>query len=89
LEAEYDHCVLTSNIYDLSGRWVAELDDQPNARLGYGIRWDGKRNGKVVPPGIYLLHVEARATTHEPLVLRFRREPVTVARQVHSIVLAY
>ena len=48
-------------IYDLSGREVAELDRAAGGELEI-FRWRGlDREGTMVPPGIYLCHIDALA----------------------------
>lgn len=48
-------------IYDLSGREVAELDRSSGDGLEL-FRWGGlDREGGIVPPGIYLCHIDAMA----------------------------
>lgn len=47
------------DVFDLSGRRVARLDPPDGASGRHLRRWDGRgANGRRVPPGIYVVHVE-------------------------------
>ena len=52
---------LEVNFFDLSGRWVRQLYDQPGSSGVYEISWDGlDDSGRLVPPGLYLARVSIR-----------------------------
>ena len=52
---------LEVNFFDLSGRRVRRLYDQPSSSGVYEISWDGlDDSGRLVPPGLYLARVSIR-----------------------------
>ena len=52
---------LEVNFFDLSGRRVRQLYDQPSSSGVYEIPWDGlDESGRLVPPGLYLARVSIR-----------------------------
>jgi len=52
--------VVSMNIYDVTGRLVRTLVNEPQEPGYYNVLWDGKDDlGKVVPSGIYFYRLEA------------------------------
>lgn len=60
-------------VFSLAGRPIAELANATprGARATYA--WDGQRSGEVVPPGIYLVHVELQTDPKDEIVQRYVR----------------
>ncbi|MBT6148074.1 MAG: T9SS type A sorting domain-containing protein, partial [Gemmatimonadetes bacterium] len=48
----------TVRLFDLAGRLVVELQNQSlETRRGQYV-WDGRREGQMMPPGVYVLQIE-------------------------------
>lgn len=58
-------------IFDLSGRSVAQLDAPTNQNTAYTFTWSGRNKaGELVQPGVYLYHLDLGATTGKDTALR-------------------
>jgi flagellar hook assembly protein FlgD len=48
------------SVYDLAGRHVRTLVDEPQDASRYNTRWDGRNDrGAEVPPGVYFIRYSA------------------------------
>ncbi|MXX36635.1 MAG: hypothetical protein F4Z85_00915 [Gemmatimonadetes bacterium] len=58
-------------VFSLDGRLIAELANATprGARATYA--WDGQRNGELVPPGIYIVHVELQTDPKDEIVQQY------------------
>ena len=58
-------------VFSLDGRLIAELANATprGARATYA--WDGQSNGEVVPPGIYIVHVELQTDPKDEVVQQY------------------
>lgn len=52
---------LKGSVFDVTGAKVADLSAGPNPDSS--MQWDGKRNGQVVPGGIYIYQIEVGGAT--------------------------
>ena len=58
-------------VFSLDGRLIAKLKNATprGARATYA--WDGQRNGQIVPPGIYIVHVELQTDPKDEVVQQY------------------
>ena len=58
-------------VFSLDGRLVAELKNATprGARATYA--WDGQRNGALVPPGIYIVHIKLQTDPKDEVVQQY------------------
>ena len=58
-------------VFSLDGRLVAKLKNATprGARATYA--WDGQRNGQIVPPGIYIVHVELQTDPKDEVIQQY------------------
>ena len=58
-------------VFDLSGRSVAQLDAPTSQNTAYIFTWTGRdKTGELVPPGLYLYRIDLGAATGEDTALR-------------------
>ena len=70
---------LLAEIYDLSGRLVRQLRDEPIAAGQHPLTWTGvDGSGTLVPPGIYLLRIDIDVDSNSS-------KGATVNRLVHVV----